>query len=120
LESSRGDFKDENDIPEYEGEGNSDKKWAEWDDEQEYNLLKKLLDDLRGNGGDEQWRGDWYPITLIRDSYFVDYCEDLVSDIGDMPREIPSYIVIDWEKTAENLLVDYSSVDFDGEDYWYR
>jgi len=87
---------------------------------QEYARLKELLDDLSGNGGHEQWRGDWYPITLIRDSYFVEAMQELVSDIGDLPKEIPSYLEIDWEKTARNLRVDYSSVEFDGVTYWYR
>src|SRR5688572_31690522 len=32
--------------------------------------LNALLDELRGNGGDEEWRGEWYPITLVRESYF--------------------------------------------------
>lgn len=90
------------------------------DEDQEYQTLNALLDDLKGNGGDEEWRGDWYPVTLIRDSYFVEYCEELVTDIGDMPREIPSYIAIDWDQTAENLRVDYSSVEFGGVDYWFR
>ena len=78
------------------------------------------MSEMKGYGGDEQWRGDWYPITLIRRSYFVDYCRDLVSDIGDMPRKIPSYIEIDWKGTADNLEADYSTVDFDGVEYLYR
>ena len=90
------------------------------DEDQEFQTLQTLLDDLKGNGGDEQWRGDWYPVTLIRDSYFVDYCEELVSDIGDLPREIPAYISIDWEETADNLRVDYSFVEYDGVEYLYR
>lgn len=89
-------------------------------EDQEFQTLQALLDDLKGNGGDEQWRGDWYPLTLIRDSYFVDYCEELVSDIGDLPREIPPYIAIDWEKTADNLRIDYSFVEYDGVEYLYR
>jgi hypothetical protein len=40
--------------------------------------------------------------------------------IGDMPKEIPSYIVIDWDATAENIQADYTSVDFDGVTYWIR
>lgn len=76
--------------------------------------------DLMGTGGDEQWRGDWYPLILIRDDYFVDYCEELVSDIGDMPKDIPSYIVIDWEQTAENIKTDYFCIEINGTDYWTR
>ena len=120
LESSHDDFKDNFDLKDYQGEENSEKKWEDWEDSEEFSLLKELLEDLCGNGGDHQWRGDWYPVTLIRDTYFVDYCEEFVKDIGDMPQETPSYIEIDWEKTADNLRVDYNSVDFDGVEYWYR
>ena len=82
--------------------------------------LEAILEELKGYGGDEQWRGDWYPVTLIKDDYFVDYCQDLVSDIGDMPSEIPSYLVIDWDATADNMKQDYSSVEIDGTTYQYR
>jgi hypothetical protein len=95
---------------------------AEWQQDQGIELatLESLLDELRGYGGNHQWEGDWYPGHLIRDSYFTEYCKELVEDIGDMPNGIPSYIVIDWDATADNLCVDYSSVGFDGETYWYR
>ena len=86
------------------------------DDEAEFARLELLLD-----GGDEQWRGDWYPLTLIHDSYFATYARELVEDIGDVPDGFPHYIVIDWEATAENIRQDYSSIEgFDGETYWYR
>lgn len=93
---------------------------ADCDELEEALILGKLLDELKGYGGDEQWRGDWYPVTLIRETYFAEYAEDLVRDIGDLPREIPSYIEIDWEATAKNLLGDYSDVEIDGVTYYYR
>lgn len=31
-----------------------------------------------------------------------------------------SDIAIDWEATAENLRMDYSSVEIDGHTYWFR
>lgn len=58
--------------------------------------------------------------TLIRESYWVEYVEELVSDIGDMPREIPSYIAIDWDKTAANIKADYTEAEFDGVTYYLR
>lgn len=68
-----------------------------------------------------QYSSDWtYGETLINESYWVDYCKELVSDIGDMPCEIPSYIEIDWEATADNLAADYVKVDFDGTDFYIR
>lgn len=93
--------------------------WDE-DNKEELDTLNGLLEELAGNGGDHQWKGNWYPVTLISDSHFVDAMRDLVQDIGDMPKEIPSYLEINWEKTAENLQADYSSVEYEGTTYWYR
>lgn len=87
----------------------------------EYETLKELLEDLKGYGGDEQWRGDWYPITLIRDSHFCDYAEELADDIGAINSDAtwPNNC-IDWDRAAYLLRQDYSSVEFDGITYWYR
>lgn len=90
------------------------------DASEELIALMSYLDDLRGNGGDERWRGDWYPVTLIRDSYFQRYAEELCEDIGDVPRDMPIYLVIDWGATARNIQYDYTSTEIDGATYWYR
>ena len=90
------------------------------DEGKEYAAIADFLGDVKGYGGDEQWRGDWYPVTFIRDSYFTEYAEELVQDIGDLPNNIPDYIAIDWEQTANNIRQDYSSVEIDGDTYWYR
>ena len=82
--------------------------------------LHELLDDLKGYGGDEEWRGDWYPLMLIRDSHFVDYATEMVKDCQFQCDELPSWIEIDWKKTAKNVQVDYSSVEINGVVYWYR
>jgi len=83
-------------------------------------MLMAIMSDLDGAGGDEQWRGDWYPITLIADSYFTDYARELLEDCGDLPRELPHYIEIDWEATARNIRVDYTPVTINGFTYWTR
>ena len=93
-------------------------------DDEEYEeakALHELLSDLKGYGGDEQWRGDWYPITLIRDSYFEDYAEELADDIGAIDRRAGWPLTcIDWKQASRELQQDYSSVEFDGVTYWYR
>lgn len=91
-----------------------------WSDLEEFTILGSTLEELKGNGGDEQWQGDWYPITLIAESHFTDYCVDLLDDCGDLPRDLPSYIAIDWDKTADNLKVDYSEIEIGGSTYLYR
>lgn len=109
--------RDASEIPANEYGGPND-TWA--DERQELAELESLLGDLKGYGGDEQWEGDWYPVGLIHEDSFTDAMQELVQDIGDLPRDIPGYLVIDWEKTADNLRADYSSVEFGGDTYWYR
>ena len=83
--------------------------------------LAELLEELRGSGGDHEWNGDWYPVTLICDSYFAEYAQQFADDVGAIDREQtwPSNC-IDWEKAANELRIDYSEVEFDGITYLYR
>lgn len=58
-------------------------------DEYEYDELKLLtgvLDELRGQGGDERWRGSWYPVTLVSESYFKDYAQEMAENVGAISR----------------------------------
>ncbi|OPX33375.1 MAG: hypothetical protein B1H40_00165 [Candidatus Latescibacteria bacterium 4484_181] len=65
---------------------------------------------------------DWeYGETLIRDSYFKQYAQELAEDIGAV-QDISNWPLycIDWEWAAQDLKADYFCVDFDGVDYWFR
>jgi antirestriction protein len=86
----------------------------------EFEQLTNILEELKGQGGDEQWQGDWYPVTLISEVYFVEYAQELCQDIGAIPDDFPSYIEIDWEVTARNIQMDYSEVEVDGTTYYFR
>lgn len=86
----------------------------------EFSLLIELMADLRGYGGDEQWRGDWYPVALICNSHFEAYAKQLAEDIGAVDRNATwPHNCIDWEAAANLLQKDYSSVEFDGITFWY-
>ena len=87
----------------------------------ELETLENLLEELKGNGGDEQWLGDWYPVTLIRYSHFENYAQELAEECGlvNADAKWPNNC-IDWGKAARELQWDYSLVEFDGVDYWYR
>ena len=65
---------------------------------------------------------DWeYGETLIRDSYFEDYAEQLAEDTGAIDREASWPLNrIDWKAAAEDLQEDYFTVQFDGVTYWIR
>jgi len=72
---------------------------------------------------DEISSSEWeYGLFLVDEDDFQEYCEELVSDIGDLPTDLPSYIAnnIDWEGVAEDLKVDYSEVEFRSTTYLYR
>jgi hypothetical protein len=87
----------------------------------ELDELTNLLDALEGMGGDEQRRGDWYPVTLVRDSYFRDYAQETAEDCGLIPEDAgwPSRC-IDWDQAARELRMDYSSIEYGGVTYWTR
>jgi hypothetical protein len=85
----------------------------------ELDALNAIMEDLKGGGGDEQWRGDWYPLTLIADCHFTNYAQELVCDCYDL-KGVPSFVHIDWEATAREVRMDYSQTTIDGFTYYYR
>lgn len=84
--------------------------------------LVKLREFAEEGEGFADWeRGE----TFIRDSYFETYARDLADDL--MPsteaRELSDqwpFRHIDWTAAAKALQADYTSIDFDGVDYWAR
>jgi antirestriction protein len=89
-------------------------------DAEEIALLSTIMEEMKGYGGDEQWRGDWYPLILIRESHFTDYVQEMLEDCGQIPKDLPHYIHIDWEATARDVQVDFTPIDVDGATYFYR
>ena len=91
-------------------------EWAQDfpDDAAELAILSKLAEEAEGYADD--WK---YGETLIRDSYFRTYAEELAEDIGAINHEAswPNNC-IDWDRACRELQMDYTSVDFDGVTYW--
>jgi hypothetical protein len=64
---------------------------------------------------------DWrHGAVLIRDSYFETYARQQADDLYDIRDASWPFCCIDWEKAADELKQDYTSVTFDGVDYWVR
>lgn len=84
-------------------------------DAEELIALRKLQDEAEGSA-------DWqHGETLIRDSYFEQYAEELADDIGAINSKAGWPLTcIDWKEAADQLKQDYMSVDFDGVTYWIR
>lgn len=72
----------------------------EYEDE-EFTDLENLLDQCNYQG-----------YELINEDYFQTYIQGLLE------IDVPGYVVIDWEATAENVKNDYTVVDFDGTTYY--
>lgn len=98
-----------------------------------FNQAENALDSARADfGADEQKElaeleelesevSEWSDgNTLIPESEFTDYCRELLEDCGDIPKNLPHYVVVNWDATADNIKADYSTVNFQGETYLYR
>lgn len=83
-------------------------------EQEELAMLKSVAED--GEGYSDWEHGE----TLINTNYWVEYCMQLVEDIGDLPRDFPSYIEIDWDRTAANLSHDYSRIDVGSSEFYIR
>ena len=84
------------------------------DETKELTTLKNLIEQL-----DEEELE--YDVQLIRDSYFIVYAQELAEDIGAINRDAQWPLeYIDWGAAADALKMDYSTVDFDGVEYWVR
>lgn len=59
--------------------------------------------------------------TMIPDCDFKEYAQELAENTGAIEKDFkwPAYC-IDWEWAARELKMDYSSVEVDGTDYWFR
>lgn len=89
--------------------------WAD-----EYNSIREiteLREDVDGYAGDDFEDG----IQLILEEDFKEYCKDLIEECYDL-NSLPDFLKynIDWERVADDLRVDYSEVEFRGDNYLYR
>ena len=86
------------------------------EEQEELDILTSLAEQV------ESQSPDWeYGETLIRDSYFRKYAQELAGDIG-VVQDVSNWPLycIDWEWATQELKKDCFCVDFDGIDYWIR
>ena len=70
------------------------------------------LDNLESKIGREWKHGE----QMIPESEFEDYARELAEEIGGMDDAKWPFTCIDWEKAADELKQDYTSVSYQGED----
>lgn len=83
---------------------------------------REELKNLRALAEESSGSPDWpYGETLIADSYFEQYAQELAEDIGAVQKDAtwPNQY-IDWEAAADALKQDYMSVAYGETEYWIR
>lgn len=84
----------------------------------ERTLWKKEIEEQTGYDFKELMENE--PIMIDSDD-FEEYAQELAEDIGAIDRNsVWPNNCIDWEKAADELQYDYSSVDIDGKTYYFR
>ena len=79
-----------------------------------YKAISDFCDELSGSP-------DYtYGESVVSDDYFTEYTQELLEDCGYIPKDFPSWIELDWEKTASNVKQDYTSANFENQTYWIR
>ena len=77
--------------------------------------LEELIEQLEQVGEPEGG------LTMIRDSYFKEYAQELAEDIGAIPANNAwPCTCIDWDQAALELQMDYTTVEYSGITYWVR
>lgn len=89
----------------------------DYDDAVEVFELIRFREEYDGQFGDYFTDG----VTFVHEDYFTEFAKDSIEDMGYVvPNEMPAWIVIDWEATAENFREYYTEVEFLGQTYWAR
>lgn len=81
---------------------------------------KKAIEDQTGYDFDELAENE---PTMIPDYGFKAYAEELAYDIGMIDQQFANNwpaTHIDWKAAAEDLKYDYTNVEVDGVEYWFR
>jgi hypothetical protein len=86
------------------------------DDVAELQILQEFAEECSGNAPD--WE---YGETIIADSHFEEYAQELAEDCGMVPKDLAWPCThIDWEAAAEALKQDYACVTLEGNEFWIR
>ena len=59
-------------------------------------------------------------VSLISVDVFEEYCQRFAIDCGELTEDSGVFPFIDWEGYARSMRIDFTSVDFDGEEFLYR
>ena len=76
--------------------------------------LEALKDEISNNSSE----GFEYGIQLIHENDIDDYFYEMLIDCGYLPKDLPSWIVIDEQATYSNMKQDYSEIELNGNTFY--
>lgn len=87
------------------------------DEREELKQLRSLAED--GDGYASDWK---HGVQLIRESYFEEYAQETAEDLygKELRDSVWPFSCIDWEQAAEELMQDYTSIEFGNVTYYVR
>jgi hypothetical protein len=112
LEDERDSFMEDTGFDEIEQPAEWEESLATWEAHQPEGQEWRMLTDIIEEIGHADY--------LVAEDYFEDYVKEMLQDCGDVPRELPWYVEIDWEATADNIKGDYGTIEIEGKDWYYR
>jgi len=78
-----------------------------------------MLGDLIERFGEDlvwEYLDNGYSLDSMEEAYQGEYDDDedftqqLLEDCGDIPKDLPAYVYIDWERTAHDIMMDYFEI----------
>ena len=89
----------------------------------EYNRYSEELEELealKGEVSNNSDEGFEYGIQLIHGDDIDDYLHELLVECGYIPKDLPSWIKIDWQATYDNMKEDYNEIELNGNTFYVR
>jgi hypothetical protein len=82
----------------------------------------ELLEQLKAFAEEGETCADWnHGETLIHEDYFKTYAQDLAEDVGAINSDASWPLgCIDWDQAADELLMDYTAIEFDDNTFYAR
>ena len=93
------------------------------DCEFEYNRYSEELtelESLKEEISDNSDEGFEYGIQSIHESDIDNYLNEMLVDCGYIPKDMPSWIKIDWQATYDNMKEDYNEIELNGNTFYIR
>ena len=81
---------------------------------EELEELEALKEEIESNSDE----GFEYGIQLIHENYIDDYLDELLDSCGYIPKDLPSWIKIDWGVTYDNMKEDYNEIELNGNTFY--